>query len=201
MFTIQDCIPIIKRLGGQAGWKDTDKEIKQILAEALRDAASNPYHAEKIVKHWVDNNKFLPTPHDFLMIAQEVPASKPVVHNTGSCSLCRGTGTESYWALVTISRWEDSGRIKNRDTARLPVDRWVMAEAEQNQVDPQKLSIMRSPRIEGGEQDGLYWEAVVDGINQRVAVVNAYCVCDYGRHLREERIAGIERDSQKRNGA
>jgi len=198
--TARDCEPIIRKLAGCAGWKDTEKQTKEILGESLALAAMTPYHAEQIISTWVRTNRFLPTPADIHALAEDTPTHKPQVVNTGACSLCHGDGRESYWALTTTTRWEDSGRIKHRRLDRLPVDRWVLAEAAQCDVDPNKLALMRSPRIEGGSQDGMYWEAAVDGIGEQVCIVSSYCACEYGQHLKQSRLAGMGQDEERKVG-
>lgn len=192
-----DVEPIIRKLSACAKWRETERGVKAILGEALAAAASNEYHAEQIIAKWIQHNRFLPTPADIHALAPDVPARRQAAINTGACSTCRGTGRESYWALQTTERWEDSGRVKHRRLERIPVDRWVNAEAQANHVDATKLALMRSPRIEGGSQDGQYWEAVVDGIAQVVAIVNGFCACEFGQHLAQLRIAGQEQDASK----
>lgn len=151
----------IRRLASLRGWKDLNDDGKGELLAALQSSAQNEYHARGIIDRWLQTQTWLPAPSELRSTADDVPAQQPQVHRS-ACSICQGTGRESFWALVTIHRWPN-GEIRRRQIERIPAT-----------PGRENMYLVERPAL----------EAEVDGSNQHVAMVSGYCLCEYGQHKR-----------------
>jgi hypothetical protein len=144
----------IRRLASVRGWKDLNDDGKRELLETLVSASSSDYHARGIIDKWLQTQTWLPAPAELRAIADDVPTSEPKIHKSG-CSLCAGTGRDSYWADVEISRWPN-GEVRKRIAHRIHA-----SPGAENQY------LVSCPTN--------YPDAVM---------VSGYCLCEYGQHLR-----------------
>lgn len=151
----------IRRLGSCPGWRDCNQYARKELADTLEQVAVSPYHARATITLWLSENRWLPSPADIRSAAAAAPHSEPPKAIRSQCSLCAGSGRDSYWGLISTERWPN-GEIKRRICERIPAT-----------PGRENMYLVERPAI----------EAHVDGQSQVVAMVSGYCCCEYGRHL------------------
>ena len=137
-----------------------------------RSAARSDTHLQRAVTAWLDTHSAPPTP---LELRATIDATTVTAHPSAArdCPTCQGSGRRSYWALITVERWEDSGRIRRRTCEEIPC------------TGDSNYWLMHEPEL----------AARVDGINQRVALLSGFCDCPRGVTLRQGQSA-LMRSSQ-----
>jgi hypothetical protein len=145
----------------------TKGEIHEYL-RVTKAAAKTDHQVGAAITAWLDTQTFPPSPAELRVMIEATPthSAKP----TGDCLDCSGTGRRSFWALVTIERWQDSGRIRRRNVEEIPVE-----------GDP-NLWLVNTPAL----------AAEVDGNEQRVVMMSGYCHCDAGKRMAQMVQARLE---------
>jgi hypothetical protein len=149
----------IARLSACSGGKNVGKAEAAEYLRVTKAAAKTDHQVAAAVTAWIDSQTFAPSPAELRVMIEATPthSAKPA----GDCLDCHGGGRRSYWALVTVERWEDSGRIRRRKVEEIPVT-----------GDP-NLWLVSTPAL----------AATVDGNKQRVVMMSGYCHCDSGKRL------------------
>lgn len=162
--TLKFCTALVKRLGAvdPTVWQYATEETKGAYRDTLMEVAVSDEHAKAIVDTWLREGEKLPTPSQLRAIASSTEPARPG-RSADSCPVCRGSGRESYWALITTERWSDSGKVKRRYVERIPP----------NPGSDPAFYLSERPAI----------EAKVDGQSQIVALLSGYCLCEYGQHM------------------
>jgi len=150
----------LKRLSALTTWKNVDAAGKAEFTRILAPACRTQMELAAAISEWLRTEMFAPSPSDLLgLITGNRNDSLP----SGNCPDCSGSGRRSFWGLVTVERWPDSGRIKRRRVEEIPI------EGERN------LWLLSWPAL----------AKQVDGENQLVEMFSAFCACDYGRRFRD----------------
>lgn len=171
--SIGTAVKQIGRLACLHGWRDLEKPAREELAMWLARAAKTDWQASAAVERWLETERYLPSPSDLHRICGELPLKPEAAPRSDDCPLCRGAGRESYWVLRTIiSRWPDTGRIRQQTVERIPP--WPGRENEYLIEQPRALN-----------QDGtLGWLECQITDQQTIVLVSGICRCEYGQHLR-----------------
>lgn len=171
----------VDRLSCLRGWRDLEKGARIELASWLARACETEYQARCAIDRWLETEPFLPAPADLHRLAKESPMQPEGPRRSDDCPLCRGAGRESYWLMRTvISRWPDTGRVRQQDIKRLPPFEGREA-----------MYLTEQPRA-WREDGSLGWleETLTD--DQQVTLVSGFCRCEYGQHLRAITTRGDE---------
>lgn len=162
MISEQSAAAQINRLSALAGNKGGigKVELREYLRVVLATAQTD-HQVSAAITAWIDSQTFPPSPSELRAQIEATPthAARP----KADCAECRGAGRRSFWALISTERWEDSGRIRRRKVEEIPPS------------GDGNMWLVNHPPV----------AALVDGINQRVAMLSAFCRCEYGERLRQ----------------
>lgn len=151
----------IDRLKACSGAKQLGTTEKAEYLRIIRGTAKTDHQVAAAVTSWIDSQTFAPSPAELKAMIDATPTHS--ARPAQDCRDCSGTGRRSYWALVTVERYEDTGRIRRRRVEEIPpsgdLNTWLVQ-------DPPVAKL-------------------VDGVNQRVAMMSGWCSCDYGDRLRQ----------------
>lgn len=142
-------------------------EIREYL-RVTKSAARSDYQVAAAVTRWIDTQTFPPSPAELRAMIEASAASAPATD--GDCRECNGSGRRSFWALITIDRWPDSGNVRSRKVEKIPVE-----------GDP-NLWLLSWPPL----------AKQVDGRNQIVETLSGFCRCGFGQRLKQAKAAARE---------
>lgn len=151
----------IARLASCTGGKNMGKAEAAEYLRVAKAVAKTDFQVAAAVTSWIDSQTFAPSPAELRAMIDATPAHS--ARPAQDCRDCSGTGRRSYWALVTVDRYEDTGRIRRRNVEEIPPS------------GDANLWLVQDPPL----------AKVVDGVNRRVAMMSGYCRCEYGERLRQ----------------
>lgn len=151
----------IARLSSCTGGKNMGKAEAAEYLRVAKAAAKTDYQVAAAVTSWIDSQTFAPSPAELKAMIDATPTHS--ARPAQDCRDCSGTGRRSFWALVTVERYEDTGRVRRRNVEEIPPS------------GDGNLWLVQDPPL----------AKLVDGVNQRVVMMAGWCSCDYGDRLRQ----------------
>lgn len=151
----------IARLSSCTGGKNMGKAEAAEYLRVAKAAAKTDYQVAAAVTSWIDSQTFAPSPAELKAMIDATPTHS--ARPAQDCRDCSGTGRRSFWALVTVEHYEDTGRVRRRNVEEIPPS------------GDGNLWPVKDPPL----------AKLVDGVNQRVVMMAGYCRCDHGERLRQ----------------
>ena len=165
MISELNAVQQIARLGSLTRKNAISKTEAAEYLRVVRSTAKTDHQIRAAIDTWIDSQTFPPSPAELRNVIESTP-----LHESGdelNCPECHGSGRRSFWALITVERWPDSGRIKRRALEEIPVE-----------GDP-NLWLLQWPRL----------ASQVDGKTQTVEIVSGFCRCRIGQQRKSVAVA------------